>query len=798
MIYPLIAFGIRSFFKNKFYSALNVMGLMLGFLSFIFIMFYVNDERAFDTFHQKGKNIYRLTSASKERHGAITPYVWARYMQNDLPEVENYVVVQKLSLTTKKEELVYAEEGILAVDSTFFEVFDFSVQSGDSQDLLRDPNKLLITREASLKYFGSDQPVGKTLKINLFGTFVSYEVQGVVECPKNSHLQFSMLVPFQNVKKHATYAHAYEHWRIHFVYTYLLMSPGFDKAAVEKKMGDFLLHHAGEEVQQAYQPRLEALEDIYLRSNLDFDFQPRGNLASVRILALVAIGILFMAIINFVNIMSARSLRRFKEVGIRKILGSGKRLLVLQFMTESFMASLMAGVLALVGVALLLSFFNDFSGKAFEMAEVFQFKNIVLALMVVLGVGILSGIYPALALASFRPIHLIGGVSSGKSKSIWSRKVLVTLQFSLSAVLLIATGVIYRQVEYMHHKDVGFDQDRVIVINDSGQISSSATRTQRLREELMANNSVLAVSASSNYPGQQSWAMRYFPEGHRPEDSHSLSTIFVDHDFLQTYGIEIVQGRGFDRSVHSDSGAYLINESAASFFAGLDSTWADSPLHKRLNWYSFDKKGEVIGVFKDFNFSSLRNNIDPLIIHIYPKNFFAVQLKLANSDLKESLAFVAKTWKRLFPEVPFNYKFVEEEFSKYLETDRKLGQLLQLFAFLSIVVGMLGLFGLASFLVFEMAREISIRKVLGASEKQIVWLLVWLFLKLVLIANLLAIPLGYYLMDEWLQGFAYRLPIPIYIFAWASALTVVVSVGTVLYHAIRTASINPVKILSTE
>lgn len=798
MIYPLIAFGIRSFFKKKFYSTLNVFGLTLGFLSFIFIMLYVNDEKDFDTFHQKRENIYRLTSASKERHGAVTPYIWARYLKNDLPEVENYVVVQTLNLTTKKGDQVYAEEGILAVDSTFFEVFDFEVSHRERDNLLRDPNKLLITEEAAAKYFGTSDPVGQTLKINLFETFVSYEVQGIVECPKNSHLQFSMLVPFQNVKKHATYSYAYEHWRIHFVYTYLLMSPDFDKEVVEDKMSGFLLQHAGEEVQQAYQPRLEPLEDIYLKSNLDFDFQPRGSLSNVKILTLVAIGILFMAIINFTNIMSAQSLRRFKEVGVRKILGSGKRLLVLQFMTESLMASLIAGILALGGVVLLLSYFNEFSGKSFEMADIFHVTNIVLALVVVFGAGVVSGIYPAVALASFRPIHLIAGTSSGKAKSLWSRKILVTMQFCLSVVLLIATGVVYRQVEYMHDKDMGFDQERVLVISDSGQVSSSAADTQRLREELLANSNVLSVSASSSYPGQQSWALRYFPEGHRPEDNHSISTIFADHDFLQTYGVQMVQGRDFDRRILSDSGAYLINEAAVRFFASLDSSWADSPLRKKLNWYGFEKKGEVVGVFRDFNFASLRNRIEPLVVHIYPENFFTLQLKLGHGELRESLAYISDTWKRLFPEVPFNYKFVDQEFSNHFQADLKLGQLLQVFTCLSIVLGMLGLFGLASFLTFEMAREISIRKVLGASEGQIVWLLVWLFLKLVLIANLVAIPLGYYLMDEWLLGFAYRLPMPVHVFVLASGLTVAISVGTVLYYAVRTASINPVKILTTE
>lgn len=795
----LLRLGLRNFRRQKLYSTINIIGMTIGLLSFILIMLYVQHEQSADNFNKKKDQIFRLYSVKGGRSLAITPYIWGHNMKEEIPEVENCVSIQIITaLTAKFEDQVYAEEGIVVSDSTFFEIFDYPVVQGTQATFLRHPNKIVITPEIAAKYFKADNPIGKSIEINLWGTFVQYEIQGVVNCPANSHIQFDFLVPNHLVKRHFFEPPAYENWKVHFVYTYLQMSKNLDREKAEQDFKDFLHRHMGEDARDRT-PKLESLKDVYLKSNLKFDFQPRGNAQNNWILIIVALGILLMAIINFINITSAQSLHRIKEVGLRKVLGSGKSTLVTQFIGEStFMASI-SMICALVCIPLILPYFNSFTGKEFLLTDIFTWGNVFYLLVLALLLGFTSGIYPALVLSSYKPISILQNRSSGKAKTVIPRKIMVTLQFSLAVLLLISTGVIYQQVTYMQQRDLGFNKEQTISVFDAGQISKNENKRELLRNELLKSPYIQALSASSTTPGQTSWSAKYQPDGFEGEDPISFSTIYSDHDFLKTYDIEILQGRDFSRAFPTDTTAVLINEAAVRFFASRDSSWQKQPLHKKLQLYGEDTaEAEVIGVFKDYHHESFKKVINPLIITIEPELFLSLQIKISTEELSKTLSFIGKTWKRLFPDIPFNYKFIDQEFAKLYQSDQKLGAILRLFSILAILVAILGLFGLASFLAFEKSKEMSIRKVIGASEKQIVFLLSWLFLKLILLANLIAFPLSYFLMNRWLEAFAYRTPMPYYLFFTAFGLTLFVTALTIGYHAWKTAVVNPVKVLAQE
>ena len=789
---------VRSLLKQRMYTAINMVGLTVGIVSFSLIMLYVHDEQTFDEFHGKKDRIYRLTSSNKERKGGITPYVWGHFLQNDFPEIENYTTFQILSLTTKIGDDVYTESKVVTADSTFFNIFDFPVVSGNKAQFLTEPNKIILTPQTAERYFPGQSAIGQRMEMNHYGTYVSYEVAGIVACPRKSHVQFDFLIPIHQVKRLSNNAWAYEHWRAHFVNTYLLLSRDVRPELLEGKFEGFLLSHTDKEISQTYNLGLQPLLDIYLKTDFRFDFLPRGDNQNVRILSLVAFGILLMSLINVINITAAQSWRRAKEVGLKKVMGASKASLLRQFIGESVVVALGATALSIVVILLLLPFFNDFTDKRFTVLELITIERGLLMLGLAIVIGIISGLYPALVLSSFKTASVLSSRSAATSKGLLARKVLVITQFTLTAVLLISTGVIYHQVTYMSNKDLGFDLEQVLVIEDGGEVSSDGQRTQLFREQVTSLEQVHSLTASNTFPGRQTWSMRYIPEGFTIEESHSLSTIFADHDFLKTYGVSVVEGRDFDRDIYTDSVAVLINEAAVRFLSTIDPEWATNPLEKELTLVYLGSSCKVVGVFEDFHFESLKTEINPLIIYILPNDFQSLQMRVSLEGIDKTLAIVEETWRTLYPEVPFSYTFVDREFAAYLKSYEQLGRLLQVFSVLSLFVTIIGLFGLASFLAHEKLKEMSIRKVIGATESQLTIFLSWLFLRLILVANLVAIPLGYVLMHQWMDGFAYRATMPHEVFILALVLTVFITLITILSHAVRIAVTNPVDILSSE
>lgn len=793
---------VRNLLKQRLYTLLNVTGLTLGLLVFFTLLLYLQHQHSFDRFHSRSSQIYRLTSATKERVAAIVPYTWGYHMRQEIAAIENVVSFQNITiaLTVRQEDKVFAQHGFLGVDSTFLDVFDFPVLVGNEKEFLQSPNKMLITPEIAKKYFGSQDPIGQLLQVNLWGTFVTYEVEGVVQCPPNSHIQFKFLIPIQLVKKHFFSPSAFASWTSHFAHTYFVLSPGFDYSGLKKDMKVFLERHGGSSLREKFTPDIQSLEDIYLKSDLRFDFKPRGDYRHVLILWAVAFGVIAMAVINFINISAAQSLRAVKEASLRKIMGAGRRQIWIQLMIGSILLTSIATVLASIGLVIVLPVFNTMADTTFTWQGVLSTHYLTVAIGMMVLIGVLSAVYPAFLLASFDPLSVLSSRSGNQLKSSQSRKILVVVQFALAVLLLIATGVIHHQVEYMRQKDLGFNKDQVIVLNGANVVASDETKMQLLRNSILKHEGVQYVTSCSSFPGdvESHWSSRYLPVGWPTSESVSLWTIYADHYFAKTFDLEWSAGRDFDKNIQSDSSGLLLNEAAIRHFSNSDPSWSEQALGKTLTYRGGQRKGRVIGVLKDFHFETLKESLNPLVIQLGIENAFSIQIKLADANLNTSISALENEWKQLFPEIPFDYTFLDQKLARHFDADQKLGVLLQLISGLAVVIAGLGLFGLATFMVYQKSREMSIRKVIGASETQLVRLLAWDFLKLVLLANLMAIPMGHLAMNRWLQGFAFRAPLSPSVFVLAGIFSVLVAALAILQQAFKTATQNPVDVLSQD
>lgn len=791
--------AIRTLVRFRLFTILNITGLSLGYLVFFIIMFYVSHQISFDRFHEKSAQIYRLTSATKERVAAIVPYTWGHQMRNEIAAIENVASFQNITiaLTVKQGNDVFAQHGFLGVDSTFLDIFDFKLLSGSKKEFLSKPDKMLITADVAKKYFGAENPIGKSLQVNLWGTFVTYEVSGVVECPDNSHIQFKFLIPIQWVKKYFFSQTAFTSWSTHFCHTYFVMASGFDQVRLKLEMKDFLERHGGKSLRDKFTPNIQPLSDIYLKSDIQFDFQPRGDYQHVLILLAVAFGVVVMALINFVNISTARSIRAVKETGIRKIMGEGKRQIFGQFLIESLLVSLISGFLAIGCSILILPYFNILAETNFDWGDIITPTNMVWILCLTILVATLGTIYPASLMSSFKPATVLNTRTGNQLKSGIMRKILVIIQFTLAVILLISTGVIFQQVNYMNNKHLGFTIDHVIVLNGARVVAADKKKMQLLKDELSKFDGIESITACSSYPGdaESHWSSRYLPEGWPEDESVSLWSIYTDHDFANTFDLELTEGRNFDRNMRSDSTAILVNEAAIRHFSSMDPTWRDQGIGKYLT-YGEGIQGKVIGILKDFHFETLRENINPLVVQLGLENAFSIQIKLRSKNLSQQISFIENQWKELFPDIPFDYSFLDQRLARHFKSDKKLGELLQIVTILSICIAGLGLFGLATFTVYQRSREMSIRKVIGATEGQLVSLLAWDFIKLILISNCLAIPIGYMYMSEWLDGFAYRTSFPPVVLILAMFFSLLIAAIAVGRQAYATAVQNPVNVLS--
>lgn len=807
MISNYLKIAWRNLLKNKTFSLINISGLAIGFSSFILIGLYVVDELSYDKYNEKADRIYRINtdirwggtdlklSTCSDPMGAV--------LKKDYPQVEQYVrfYASDGPKFIKKGNEYIRESNVVNADSTLFDVFTLPVIAGNPQTALDKPNTVVISESTARKYFGSTDVLGKSLEVGV-NDKVLYNITAVIrDMPQNSHFRFDMLFSMDNVQ------YNFGNFIGNNFHTYLVLKEGTDYKEFEKKLDDVIERYVLPQAKQFMQLSsisefrkagnrlaysLIPLTDIHLRSDRSQELGINGNIQYVYIFSAVALFVLLLACINFMNLSTARSSNRAKEVGIRKVLGTSKLTLMGQFIAESSMVSYLAFAVALLITWAVLPYFNDIAAKSFPITAIFSLKTFSLLLFLPIAVGILAGYYPAFFLSSFKPIVVLKGKLNATTQRSSFRNVLVTFQFFTSIFLAISTIVVYRQLNYIQTKNVGFQKDQVLVITGTGALRDNK---EAFKNEILklagvksgAGAGFLPVSNSSRT--DHSFSKEAIMNA---KSGFSMQIWNIDYDYIPTLGMKMIKGRNFSKSFGGDSTGIIINETAAKVLG------YDDPIGKRVYSSEDDITSyEIVGVVKNFHFESLHQNIGPLSMRLGYSNW-SMMFKVNTSDMLGLVKTVAQKWKAIAPEMPFNYNFLDERFDEMYRAEQRVGKVALAFAILTILIACLGLFGLATYMAEQRTKEIGIRKVLGASVVSITSLLTSDFIKLVLISFLIASPMAYLLMSKWLQDFTYRVDIEWWVFAIAGLIAIFIALLTVSYQAIRAALMNPVRSLKSE
>lgn len=795
MIKNLLLVALRNFKRDKWYSLLNILGLTIGITFSLLLIFYIKDELSYDRYHEKADRIFRITSHVKEQdkdtmRWAITPFPMAEALSKDYPEVEEAVrFINAGSVMYKNGDLRIYEEKVFFVDSNVFKVFTHKFIEGSPKTALEAPNSMVLTESSAKKYFGnSSSYVGKTLQ-NASGDI--YKITAVIkDVPKNSHLLFNILISRSSLP--ANYANS---WGNFGFYTYVLLKPNTTAASFEKKMAPvYDKYLASIFAQYNIKMRFAAqpITSIHLRSNVGNEPEELGSISYIYIFAAVAFFMLLIACINYMNLTTARSARRAKEIGIRKVTGSSKSQLVSQFLIESTLTAIFALLLSLGFIALFLSTFNSLSGKFISFSTLFQPNTILILLAVILFVGLLGGSYPAFYLSKFNPVNILKGSLSKGSSNVALRRTLVVIQFSISMIMLICTWVVYGQLKYLRNKDLGFSKEQLLTasVNTNGDVRG---KILAFKNEMRKNPQVLAASTSQAVPGGGINFQLFSIETKNGFIDKGVDCYAADEDYFKTLGMKIVKGRSFTGlpdTLHS----IIVNENMVKEYA-----WGENAIGKRVK-FPGDTSGnylEVIGVVKDFNQKSLYNPIAPLIIFYSPNNN-GIQLKLNSANISRTIASIEKTWKANFPDLPFQYTFLDQDFDSQYAADQKRGKIFTAFSVLTILITCLGLLGLIAFTTEQRQKEISIRKILGAGMGQIIPLITRNFIALVGISCVIAFPVAYFFMDKWLKIFPYNTGLSVTPFILSALTVLAITLLTVIFHTVKAALANPAQSLRTE
>jgi putative ABC transport system permease protein len=793
MIKNYLRVAFRNLWRHKGFSFLNIMGLTIGMSACFLIFLYVKFELSYDDFHSKGDRIYRIVTdivnPSETLHFSVAAPAMPVAAKRDFPEIEKAVRFDPGGILVRRGDLKFQEDNMAYADSTFFEVFDFPLLKGDPVRALREPYSVVLSETAAKKYFGSADPMGQHLTLsadNNLGT-----VTGVMkDMPENTELKADMLV--------ASYSGAADsnrdkNWGGFGDFSYFLLKPNTDPHALEKKFPAFLENHIAKmmkENNQTYTYILEPLKDVYLKSTRGGTVS--GNLTNVYVFSIVGLFILLIAGINFVNLTTARSTERAREVGIRKVVGAERQQLTGQFLGESVILCLIAFVLSVGVCAALLPSFNFLAGKTVS-SGIFNHPGYIGTLFLIgLGIGLLAGIYPALVLSAFQPIIVLKGRFATGVRGLLLRKGLVISQFTISIGLIVATLLVGFQLNFMRHQELGFSKDQELVLDTHGDNHRDA-----LKEEIRRLPGVMSVAMSSNTPGSGQMNAYSIIQNQRGEmQVCSPDLFFVDFDYIPQYQIKVIAGRAFSRAFGSDTTqAMILNE------AGVRMLGYHSPQDALGRDFSqWGRKGKIIGVVKDFHYEGLQQVIRPLSLRIEPGGCDQLSVKIGTTNLKGTIAGIEKAWHSIIPYRPFSYFFVDEMFDRQYRAEDRFGKLFLYFAVLAIFISCLGLLGLASYSTAQRTKEIGVRKVLGASVGGIVVLVSKDFLWLVGIAFVAATSASYFLMKRWLDTFYYRININsawwIFILAGLGALGI--ALFTISFQAVRAAMVNPVNSLRSE
>lgn len=810
MVKNYFKIAFRNLWKHKGFSAINIIGLAMGLGCFIMIAMYVADELSYDKYNDKADRIYRINSdirfGGTDLIMAVSADPMGATLKNDYPQVEEYtrLYANDGSKLIKKGNEYINEDRVVNADSTFFNVFTLPAITGDTKTALNEPNSVVITESAAKKYFGStDAAIGKNVETNENGSTL-YKVTAVIkDVPRNSHFNFDFFFSMDNVE------YGFGNYLSQNFHTYLVLKPGTDYKAFNKNFRQFIEKYVVPQAAQFMQVKsmedfekagnkleysLIPLTDIHLHSSRSVELGANGNSQYVYIFSAVALFILLIACINFMNLSTARSAGRAKEVGIRKVLGTEKKSLIRQFLTESILMAFIALLLAITFAWLSLPWFNNLAGKQMLISNLLKPQYLIFLLLLPVAVGLVAGSYPAFFLSAFQPISVLKGKINAGFKKTNLRSFLVVFQFATSIILIIGTVVIYKQLNYIQTTKLGFNKDQVLVVDNPG-----VPRENRIafKNEIAKLSGVKSASFAGYLPVSNSarsdntWSTEAVMN---EKNGFNMQIWNIDYDYIPTLGMEIIRGRNFSPEFGADSSTIIINETTAKVIG------YDDPVGKKL--YSTDQDGKsfaatILGVVKNFHFESLRKNVGPLSFRL-GNNRWVSAYRVQTTDIKNLVAKIETKYKEMAPGMPFSYQFLDESFDNMYREEQRVGKVALTFAILAILIACLGLFGLATYMAEQRTKEIGVRKVLGASVPGIVSMLSKDFLRLVLISFVIAVPVSWWAMNKWLQDFAFRIHIGWWIFIVAGVIAMLIAVVTVSFKAIKAALANPVKSLRTE
>ena len=787
----------RNLWKNKMYSFINITGLSIGITCCLLIFLYVQYQLSYDKFNVNANDIYRLTEVlhlpTENNARAVTSPPMAPALKANFPEVKDAVRIsfsgRYISYNNKKMQ----DAKIMYADSGFFNVFTFSVVEGSLQRALADPYSVVLTQSMAKKYFPQHlSVVGKTMQLS---DTIPLTVTAVIkDVPANAHFKFDCILSRNTINAMSNNAPETE-WFSNNYYTYLLLQKNTDYHQAEKKFNTFIagqMKAAIKETSLYYDLKLQPLTSIHLHSDLNAEMQPNSNIVYVYIFCAAALLILLIACINFINLSTAKSITRAKEIGLRKVIGASRRQLIFQFLGESFLFTVTAALISMACIVWLMPWFTSFTGEQFYLFDFINTDVLLLFAGVIIMVSVIAGIYPAFLLSSFSPAQVFKGSARYGWRDIFLRKGLVVFQFTIAIVLISGALLVYQQLRFIQNQKIGLNKDQLLEI----KIPSSQLAKQNilLRQSLKVPG-VLNASLTGFSFKEGVGTVATLPEGFAASQLFSIGSVYADENFLKTFQIPLVAGRDFSKSFPTDADeAFIVNETAVKVFNWKSN---DAALGKNIDW-GLGKKGKVIGVVKDFNYSSLHDAIKPLIIQILPEGYGFIALRIKPDNMQQTISSLAATWKRNVDEDDFKYSFLDDDFAALYQSEQNLQHILALFTALSVIIACLGLFGLAAFTIAQRVKEIGIRKVIGATIISILALLSKDFLKLVFIAVCIGSPVAWFIINKWLQNFAYRIEINWITFILVGSCAVLIALITVSFQAIRAAIANPVESLRTE
>jgi len=807
MIKNYFKIAIRNLKRQMGFSLVNIAGLSLGLTACLLIGLFVWDEKQYDQFIPDNQDIYRVYDVRTREVGmektAPTPPMFATTLKKEFPEVDmtaRIIMTQLRALFEFQDKHSYEENGIVT-ESSFFHVFPLQTKYGLIKDALNERTGIILSQDMSERFFGKTNPIGKTIQLNK----QPYQVKAVLA---DNHAQFHLKINFAiPIAALDLPKERMESWGWQQFFTYVKLKPGANEQLLQNKFQAYIK----EKVQPTtrgdgytYLPFFQPLNKIHLYSaDFKLDNAIRGNILYVKGLSAIAVFILLIACFNFVNLATAKSMQRAKEVGVRKSIGANRKQLVLQFTGETIVLTMISMIISIAAAGIVLPLLNQFTGKEINLLAFLNPAFLLLLIGSGILLGVIAGFYPALILSGFNPITVLkSSTASGTAgRGTWLRKALVVIQFSISALLIISAIVVYRQVAYLHNKDLGFNKEQIMFFPMQGD--NMFRQWAAFKNGLQQQSNVSSVSIGYGFPGDIFAGDDIILPTKDGNVTHGATQLMVDYDYLKTLGLSLVAGRDFSKAISTDKdNAFIINETAVR---ELGFQTPEKAIGQRLLWQVWDAKqkdsmkdGRVIGVVKDFNYKSLYDKMEVTVLQIYPPAYWKVAVKLKTANLQQAIAQVKSVWSQFSPDYPIDFKFMDDNFDAMYKSEEKLLSLVWIFTAIAIFVGCLGLFGLATYAAQRRMKEIGIRKILGASVNGLVMLLSKEFVVLVFIALLVASPIAWYFMNNWLQDFAYRININWWVFVIAGLLSILIALFTVSFHSIKAALSNPVKSLRTE